>query len=93
MLSVTTVQIETWGFQWWSYGNGCIATTLNEDLNFLAELPRVNYIDVFGTFAAGSVRVASKPWLERGRSCLEEAIRRQRPGARVEFRTHAIHWV
>jgi len=59
----------------------------------LSELPRVDYIEVFGTFAAGNVRVASKPWLERGRSCLEEAIRRLRPGTRVEFRTHAIHWV
>jgi hypothetical protein len=93
MSNVTTVQIETWGFQWWSCDYGCAATSLEEDLDFLAELPRVDYIEVFGTFAAGNVRVASKPWLERGRSCLEEAISRQRPGATVEFRTHAIHWV
>ena len=93
MPNITTVQIETWGFQWWSCDYGCTATTLKEDLDFLAELPRVDYIEVFGKFAAGNVNVASKPWLERGRSCLEEVIGRLRPGAGVEFRTHAIHWV
>ena len=93
MSNVTSVQIETWGFQWWSCDYGCTATTLKKDLDFLSELPRVDYVEVFGTFAAGDVRIASKPWLERGRSCLEEAIRRLRPGATVEFHTHAVHWV
>ena len=93
MSNVTTVQMETWGFQWWSCDCGCTVTTLKKDLDFLSELPRVDFIEVFGKFATGNLRVASKPWLERGQSCLEEAIRCLRPGARVEFRTHAIHWV